>query len=81
MTNDELREIVHSGRASYTLPEPDYSKANFAIYCGQLQDQERGVARFWPIIKVKYGKEESKTKGTEDGLGTTSTENSNREQS
>jgi hypothetical protein len=32
-------------------------------------------------LMVKYGKEESKTKGTEDGLGTASSENSNPEQS
>ncbi len=51
MTNEELREIVYSGKASYTLSEPDYSKVKFTMQCMSLEDKERGKLRFWPIIK------------------------------
>jgi hypothetical protein len=57
MTNAELREIVHSGKSSYTLTEPDYSKVKFAIFCICLDDKEQGMARFWPLIKLKKGAE------------------------
>lgn len=52
MTAHELMEIVHSGKSSHTLAEPDYSKVMFAIDCLIAEDSERGLKRFWPIIKL-----------------------------
>ncbi len=53
MTDDELLEIVNSTRSSFILPEPDYSKVMFALYCLGEDLRERGLGRFWPIIKKK----------------------------
>jgi hypothetical protein len=55
MRKDRLRAIVLSGKSAYALKEPDYSKVNFAIYCMSLEDKERGLARFWPVIKLNRG--------------------------
>jgi hypothetical protein len=63
MTNFELEQIVHAGKGAFTLVEPDYSKAVFAISCMSNQDRENGEARFWPLLERKERRSEDRRAG------------------